>query len=400
MAGGEVSAGSKVSAADQLSFVKCLGKGFFGEVWQAHDNDQRAFAVKKVRLALISEHTLLDELQREIDTLYQLQHPRILQLHFDFRDVQYMYLGMEFSVGGSLLDKLNAAKKFSNEVAARYFLETCEALDYLHHREPEKVIHRDVKPENIFLDADDHTKLADFGWASLLEGSKRDTVIGTLDYLPPEVIMGSGHDENSDMWNMGVLLYELCTGQSPFGAESKELTCRIILAVDLRFKADHDPDSRDLITKLCKKAPQERLKVREAMTHCFVTKYCLETSSSSSAIVVPAGDDETAQCLRKELDNMTVEKQHLDHATQQTERDLQEVIKELEAARAELEAVRAQAESVESACADVAAANKAREAELANLRPPPDFNAPQSPTACAVGGWFARRRTGTKNTDQ
>ncbi|CAE8647365.1 unnamed protein product [Polarella glacialis] len=183
----------------------------------------RIFAVKKVRLSLVTENRLTDQLKREIQILYSLQHPRIVMLHFDFSDAKYMYLGMEFASGGSLFEKLNAAGKFSSEKAAHYFRETCDALDYLHHL-PGKVIHRDIKPENILLDAENHVKLADFGWANLIQAEKRDTFCGTLDYLPPEMIMGTGHDESVDMWNMGVLLYELTTGQSPFGSNSKETT--------------------------------------------------------------------------------------------------------------------------------------------------------------------------------
>merc|ERR1712224_61494 len=124
-----------------------------------------------------------DQLRREIDILYSMQHPRIIRLHFDFQEEGSIYLGMDFAPGGSLFDRLNKASKFNPEIASRYFCETCEALDYLHHL-PEPVIHRDIKPENILLDAEDHVKLADFGWANkYLEGSQRDTFCGTLDYL-------------------------------------------------------------------------------------------------------------------------------------------------------------------------------------------------------------------------
>merc|ERR1719379_3326469 len=115
---------------------------------------------------------------------------------------------MEFAAGGGLFDKLRTSGRFTNEIAARYFFETCEALAYLHNELAQPVIHRDIKPENILLDAEDHIKLADFGWANLVEADKRDTFCGTLDYLPPEMIMGTGHDESADMWNMGVLTYE------------------------------------------------------------------------------------------------------------------------------------------------------------------------------------------------
>jgi len=258
-----------------LILEKRLGKGFFGEVYRATepDGEKRTFAVKLIGQALIDQNRLTDQLQREIDILYALKHPRIVRLFFDFKEDGSIYLGMEFAAGGSLFDRLNQATKFKPDIASRYFCETCEALDYLHHL-PEAVIHRDIKPENILLDSDDHIKLADFGWANkYLEGSQRDTFCGTLDYLPPEMILGTGHDTSADMWNMGVLLYELVTGQSPFGASSKEATCRLILSVDLRFPAEVEADAKDLVVALCKKKPADRLKVRAAMAHVFITKF-------------------------------------------------------------------------------------------------------------------------------
>merc|ERR1719469_841270 len=204
--------------------------------------------------------------------------------------MKYIYLGLEYCNGGTLFDKLNKCRKFSGDLASKYFRETCDALDYLHHLS-EKIIHRDIKPENILLDSDDHVKLADFGWANSLEGKARDTFCGTLDYLAPEMIQGTGHDESVDMWNMGVLLYELVTGQSPFGSTTKETTCRLILNVDLRFPAEIDADAKDLISRLCKKQPKQRLKVREALEHIFVTNH----QSGKSPGSAPTEEDDVSR---------------------------------------------------------------------------------------------------------
>jgi len=339
--------------AEDLLFEKCLGRGYFGEVWQAQTKSERkAVAVKKVRLQLILENQLLDQLKREIKILYSLQHPRIVRLFFHFEDKHFVYLGMEFCVGGSLFDKLQKAEKFSNQRAANYFLQTSEALEYLHHL-PDKVIHRDIKPENILLDAQDSAKLADFGWANMLEQDKRSTFCGTLDYLAPEMIRGTGHDESVDMWTMGVLLYEMLTGQSPFGSQSKETTCKRIVHVDLLFPSDMDADGRDLISRLCKKNPAERLKVRDAMAHSFITRFCRPgggvgtTSSggypagSAEKGIIAAGEEilprpsVVARKLRSECEKLGVEKEHLEHALQRIEDQLktqQDYLRETEAA--------------------------------------------------------------------
>lgn len=325
--------------AEDLEFLKCLGKGFFGEVYSARETGgaKRVFAVKKVKLSLISENRLTDQLQREVNLLYTLQHPRIVRLYFDFKDSNHMYLGMEMATAGSLFDRLNKTRKFPPETASRYFAEVCDALDYLHHR-PEKVVHRDIKPENILLDFEDHIKLADFGWANMLQGSLRETFCGTLDYLAPEMITGTGHDESVDMWNMGVLLYELTTGQSPFGSPNKETTCRLILNVDLHFPIEIDVDAKDLVVSLCKKKTQDRLDVRTALSHQFVTKFRggavvvdhVMAEDSGDVDDVMARPSVLARSLRKDHEKLSAEMQQLLQSKQKTEDDMMKINADLE----------------------------------------------------------------------
>lgn len=369
--------GSWPKSPEELEFVRCLGKGFFGEVWEAQQKSTgQTFAVKKVRLQLIIENRLDEQLKREINILKGLDHPRIIRLYFPFRDESHMYLGMEFAKGGSLFDRLNQARKFSPEVAARFFRETCEALDYLHHL-PEKVIHRDIKPENILLDEKDHIKLADFGWANLIEEHvKRDTFCGTLDYLPPEMIMGTGHDESVDMWNMGVLLYELTTGQSPFGSTNKETTCRLILSVDLRFPTDVDADARNLVAALCRKKPSERLSVRGALAHKFVTKFS-STAEGGGAGGVPGDDADAAagerpsvveRRIRLEYQRVNAEYEQLQKAKKGTKGTIQSIVAELAVASSKVKEEQLLRAGVEAACRELEKQLAAGEKELEELR--------------------------------
>mmetsp|Transcript_16666 Transcript_16666/g.35299 ORF Transcript_16666/g.35299 Transcript_16666/m.35299 type:complete len:427 (+) Transcript_16666:62-1342(+) len=367
--------------AEELVLQQRLGRGFFGEVWRAQARSDveagsgRLFAVKKVKLALITENHLTEQLRREVEILYSLHHPRCVRLHFDFDDGASMYLGMEFASGGSLFDRLNKAGKFPSKQAARYFYETCEALDYLHHL-PKKVIHRDIKPENILLDGEDHVKLADFGWANLLgplQAKKRETFCGTLDYLAPEMIMGTGHDESVDMWNMGVLLYELTIGQSPFGADNKETTCRMILGAELKFPQDVDSDARDLIKRLCKKKAPERLPVRDAMTHHFVAKQRLgaEAAAPPKALESEAESGRpsvAARRLRQERDRVSEETQQLLRAKQRTEDAMVKIAEDLDRAHAALREEQRRRAELEAECEEREREASARERELEALR--------------------------------
>lgn len=261
--------------------MRRLGHGYFGEVWECTPACCEAeggaggprYAVKKVPLSLIQQHNHTEQMEREIDILRSLKHPHIVQLFFDFRDSDHVYLGMEFAAGGGMFDLLSRSGKFSLELSAQYFYEVCDALEYIHGL-PDKVIHRDIKPENILLDAEGHAKLADFGWSNSMDsGSFRATFCGTPDYLAPEMIRGEGHNESLDMWEMGVLLYEMIIGKSPFGANSQGATCLNILKGELKFPSSVDPDAKDLIAKLCRLRPEERLSAKEAKEHAFVTRF-------------------------------------------------------------------------------------------------------------------------------
>lgn len=280
------------TSEEELVFEKRLGSGYFGEVWHCSwsnaptpEEASRPLAVKKVPLAVLRKHNLLDQMNREIEILRSLKHPRIIELHFDLQAHGDVLLGMEFAAGGMLFDKIKVGK-LSYEVAAQYVYELFDALAYIHGLTP-PVIHRDIKLENILLDGEGHVKLADFGWSNVMSNaSLRETFCGTPDYLAPEMIRGDGHNESLDMWTMGVLLFELIVGKSPFGSSSQELTCRKILKIDIQFPRDIDRDAEDLVRSLCKMKPGDRLTAKQAMQHSFVMKYHVQRSDNTKQVSV------------------------------------------------------------------------------------------------------------------
>lgn len=131
----------------------------------------------------------------------------------------------------------------------RYIASLARALIYCHSKH---VIHRDIKPENLLLGMKGELKIADFGWSVHAPNSRRKTLCGTLDYLPPEMVQGLDHDSAVDVWSLGVLCYEFLFGQPPFEAEGHSNTYKRILRVDLRFPADIPVCSgaKDLIRKV------------------------------------------------------------------------------------------------------------------------------------------------------
>jgi serine/threonine protein kinase len=131
---------------------------------------------------------------------------------------------MELCEGGNMFHKLSREKHFLERIAAQYFREVLLAVEYLHCHVP-AIIHRDIKPENILLDKQGRAKLTDFGWSNYYNPESavpRTTLCGTLEYLPPEMVEEKGHNTSADVWCMGVLLFEMLVGYTPFKSQAKD----------------------------------------------------------------------------------------------------------------------------------------------------------------------------------
>jgi len=125
---------------------------------------------------------------------------------------------LEYASGGSLNEKIKFGYgQLSKILVKRYFRDVCEAVKYLHEN---NYMHRDIKPENILITKDNHAKLCDFGFASILE--YRSTLCGTFEYMAPEMIQKKPYDYKIDIWALGILLFELIQGFAPFKGESGE----------------------------------------------------------------------------------------------------------------------------------------------------------------------------------
>ncbi|KAK6471711.1 aurora kinase C-like isoform X2 [Huso huso] len=245
-----------------------LGKGKFGNVYLARERQSKFILALKVLFKTQLEKAGVEhQLRREVEIQSHLRHPNILRLYGYFHDSSRVYLILEYAPKGELYSELQRCGKFNEQRSATYITELSDALLYCHSK---KVIHRDIKPENLLLGASGELKIADFGWSVHAPCSRRATLCGTLDYLPPEMIEGRMHDEKVDLWSLGVLCYEFLVGTPPFETKSHEETYRKISKVDFSYPQFVSEGCRDLISKLLKHNPNQRLPLPGVLTHPWV----------------------------------------------------------------------------------------------------------------------------------
>ncbi|NXF75069.1 AURKA kinase, partial [Sclerurus mexicanus] len=254
---------------DDFEIGRPLGKGKFGNVYLAREKQSKfILALKVLFKTQLEEAGVEHQLRREVEIQSHLRHPNILRLYGYFHDVTRVYLILEYAPRGEVFKELQKLAKFDEQRTATYITELADALSYCHSK---SVIHRDIKPENLLLGSNGELKIADFGWSVHAPSSRRTTLCGTLDYLPPEMIEGRTHDEKVDIWSLGVLCYEFLVGKPPFEATTYQETYRAISRVEFKFPPFVTEGARDLISKLLKHNPFHRLPLKDVLLHPWIT---------------------------------------------------------------------------------------------------------------------------------
>ncbi|XP_060086745.1 aurora kinase A isoform X2 [Heteronotia binoei] len=254
---------------DDFEIGRPLGKGKFGNVYLAREKQSKFILALKVLFKIQLEKAGVEhQLRREVEIQSHLRHPNVLRLYGYFHDTTRVYLILEYAPLGEVYKELQKVTKFDEQRTATYVTELADALLYCHSK---RVIHRDIKPENLLLGSVGELKIADFGWSVHAPSSRRSTLCGTLDYLPPEMIEGRTHDEKVDLWSLGVLCYEFLVGKPPFESKTYQETYRAISKVEYRFPPFVTEGARDLISKLLKHNPYHRLPLEEVLKHPWIT---------------------------------------------------------------------------------------------------------------------------------
>ncbi|KAJ3415418.1 spindle assembly checkpoint kinase [Chytridiales sp. JEL 0842] len=264
-----------------------LGKGKFGRVYLAREKKSGYIVALKILFkAELIEGKVEKQLRREIEIQSHLRHTNILRLYGYFYDAKRVYLILEFAANGELYKELRKCQRFPEPRASQYIAQMADALGYLHKKH---VIHRDIKPENLLLGMRGELKIADFGWSVHAPNTRRQTLCGTLDYLPPEMVEGKDHNEAVDLWSLGILCYEFLVGVPPFEDHtSYKATYRRIAKVDLHVPDYVSPDAKDLITQLLQYNPDKRMPLRQVLSHPWIKKHNM--FDDNGALKIPGFD--------------------------------------------------------------------------------------------------------------
>ena len=248
--------------ANDFEPLRCLGKGTFGTVLLVKQQTTgRLFAQKQFKKATLTVHKRLVEQTKTERTILESvnRHPFVVKLFYAFQDHEKLYLILEYAQGGELFTHLAQERMFSEEVASFYMSEMVLALEHLHRNLG--VVYRDLKPENCLLDSEGHLLLTDFGLSKVAvdENDKCNSMLGTVEYMAPEVIQGHKYGMAVDWWSFGALGFDLLTGSPPFTGQSHAKIQEKILKSKVTMPYFLGPDAKDLLTRLLRKEPTKRL---------------------------------------------------------------------------------------------------------------------------------------------
>lgn len=249
--------------------LKVLGHGSYGKVLLVREKATgRLFAQKqlqKASLVINETHEVHKKnYQRTLNEktiLEQVNHPNIVKLYYAFQDDNKVYLILEYLDGGELFHHLAEQKFMSETDSAFYIAQIILALRYLHLKL--KVIYRDLKPENCMLNSEGMLVLTDFGLSKVSSGDSRHSIIGTAQYMAPEVIKGEDYDFSVDWWSLGCVAFDMLTGGPPFTGQTNE---RIMDKVvhskkHLKFPFYLLLDAKDFLRKLLQSNPEKRMDI-------------------------------------------------------------------------------------------------------------------------------------------
>ncbi|KAK9473814.1 camp-dependent protein kinase [Dipodascopsis tothii] len=236
--------------------MRTLGTGSFGRVHLVRSvHNHRYYAIKVLEKAQVVKMKQVEHTNDERRMLKLVEHPFLIRMWGTIQDSHNLFMVMDYIEGGELFSLLRKSHRFPNPVAKFYAAEVTLALEYLHSH---NIIYRDLKPENILLDRTGHIKITDFGFAKEVPDVTY-TLCGTPDYIAPEVVTTKAYNKSVDWWSLGILIFEMLTGYTPFYDQTPMKTYENILVCQVKYPSYILPDARNLLETLITKDLSRRL---------------------------------------------------------------------------------------------------------------------------------------------
>ncbi|XP_063776693.1 serine/threonine-protein kinase Nek1 isoform X2 [Pseudophryne corroboree] len=254
--------------------LRKIGEGSFGKaILVKAKEDGKQYVIKEINISKMSNKER-EESRREVAVLANMKHPNIVQYKESFEENGCLYIVMDYCEGGDLFKRINTQKGvlFSEDQILDWFIQLCLALKHVHDR---KILHRDIKSQNIFLTKSGTIQLGDFGIARVLNSTVElaRTCIGTPYYLSPEICENRPYNNKSDIWALGCVLYEMCTLKHAFEAGNmKNLVLKIIRGSYPPVSLHYSYDLRNLLSMLFKRNPRDRPSVNSILEKPFIFK--------------------------------------------------------------------------------------------------------------------------------
>lgn len=242
---------------NDFELLKTVGKGSFGKVFQVrYKGDGKIYAMKILDKQIVMERNQYEHTLAERRIMGECEHPFLVCLRFAFQSQTKLYLISDFFNGGELFFYLSNGR-FSENRARFYAAEIALGLHYLHSQ---GIVYRDLKPENLLLDADGHIKITDFGLSKGdVSGNELHSLCGTPEYLAPEIIMKKSYGKAVDWWSLGTLIYEMISGLPPFYDRNKRVMYNKILSSPLSKCSYMSPEAFDICSRFLDRNPETRL---------------------------------------------------------------------------------------------------------------------------------------------
>lgn len=252
---------------DDFEPLKILGRGAYAKVYLVRQKATGLLFAMKVlqKASIVVRKKTIEHTKTERNILEDVRHPYIVKLYYAFQTNHRLYLILEYAPGGELFTHLATERMFSEKVASFYAAQMVLALEHLHSL---GVVYRDLKPENCLLDVEGHIVVTDFGLSKVgvrtgsglgSDSPSTSTWCGTPEYMAPEIVQEKPYDSAVDWWSLGCMIQDMLTGSPPFTGQNRKKVMDAICSKKPTFPYYLSADAKDLLTKLLKKDPKNRL---------------------------------------------------------------------------------------------------------------------------------------------